>query len=58
LFIGNLAAAEDAKKLKSMNIKHVITVANVNVAGLREIYKEAGIDHYVIEIPDKRDTVI
>jgi hypothetical protein len=51
-------AAEDVKKLKSINVKYVITVANINVAGLREIYKEAGIDHYVIEIPDKRDTVI
>lgn len=58
MFISNLAAAEDVKKLKSLNVRYVITVANIGVAKLRGLYEEAAIGHHVIEIPDKRDTLI
>lgn len=43
------------KRLKSLGVKFVITVANVDIGKLREIYSEAGIGHHVIEVPDKRD---
>lgn len=55
LFIGNLAGAQDLKKLKSLGVKFVITVANMNIQKIKESYIEAGIGHHVIEVPDKRD---
>lgn len=55
MYIGNLAGAEDVKKLKSLGIKFVITVANMNISKLKELYAEADIGHHVIEVPDKRD---
>lgn len=50
-----MAAAENVKKLKSLGIKFVITVANVDIGKLKELYYEAGIGHHAIEVPDKRD---
>lgn len=58
LYISNLAAAEDVKRLKSLGIKFVITVANIGVQALREAYKEADIQHHVIEVADKRDIAL